>query len=141
MDATFSFVADAANADATGKLNVLGIFGQIRPSAFPYLHPSMFVIFNLTASASEFGRKRDFEISLMDPDGHALQQIKASSVVPKPESGGKATIQIVLQMVNTPFPKPGPYSIDLMVGDDRKAWIPLDVVATPKPKRRPRSGK
>lgn len=129
MDCTLAFVADAANADAAGKLNVLGIFDRVQSPTFPYLHPQMSLVVNLAASPSEFGKKKDFEIDLVDPDGRLLTQMKASGEVPRPEPGARgATMQIVLQMVNTPFPKPGPYAIEILVGGDSKARIPIDAI-------------
>jgi hypothetical protein len=96
----------------------------------------MFLIVSFTAGAGEFGKKKNFEISLLDPDGIALTSVKASATVPKAGGGAKATMQIVLQMVNTPFPKPGPYEIAVLVGGDQKASIPLEAVMRKVPSRR-----
>jgi hypothetical protein len=93
----------------------------------------MFLIVSFHATPAEFGKQKRFEISLRDPDGHALMTTRANGVVPKPEAGKRATFQIVLQMVNTPFPRPGPYEIAVLVGDDQKATIPLEAVEPPKP--------
>lgn len=131
MDCKLAFVADAANV-SNGKLNVLGIFDQLTPREYPYLHPQMYLVVSFQATPPEYGRKKNFEISMLDPDGRLLTTLKASGNVPKPEAGKRANFQIVLQMVNTPFPKPGPYEIVVLVGGDHKAAIPLEAVASPK---------
>ena len=136
MECSFALVADAANQEASGKLNVLGVFDRLTPDKFPYLHPQMFLIASFRASPAEFGRKKDFEISFLDPDARVLTSVKGSAIVPKPDAGMKATLQIVLQMVNTPFPKPGPYEISVFVGGDQKASVPLEAIARKVPKRR-----
>ncbi len=138
MECSYAFVADAANQEAGGKLNVLGIFDRVTPEKYPYLHPQLFLVVTLTADPAEFGKKKEFEISLIDPDARILTTMKASGVVPRPDSGTKATMQIVLQMVNTPFPAPGPYAFSVLVNGDRKASIPLEAVTRKAPARRRR---
>lgn len=131
MECKLAFVADAAN-DSKGKLNVLGIFDQLTPREYPYLHPQMYLVLAFKATPAEFGRKKNFEIALLDPDGKPLTTLKVSAKVPKPDAGKTANLQIVLQMVNTPFPKPGPYEIGVLVGGDQKATIPIEAVEPPK---------
>ncbi len=136
MDCTLSLVADAANNADNGKLNVLGVFDRVSTDKYPYLLPQMFVVITFKASAAEFGRKKKFEIVLVDPDARNLTKISASGNVPKPDAGTKATMQIILQMVNTPFPKPGPYQISVLVDGDEKASIPLEAIQVKPPRKR-----
>ena len=137
MDVKLAFVADAAN-DAQGKLNVLGIFDRVNPSEYPYIHPQMCLVVSFEASPAEFGRTKNIEIMLLDPDARPLSSMKASGKVPKPEAGTQAHFQFILRLVNTPFPKHGPYEFAILVGGDRKASIQIEAVPIPKPPRKKR---
>jgi hypothetical protein len=137
MDFIFGIVADAANLDASGKINVLGIFDKVTPTSYPYLHPQMYVVASLRPTAAEAGRKKDIELIFQDPDGRALSNITAKGVVVPPTRGGSVSaIRMVLPLVNTPFPKPGPYQIAILVNGDGKGSIPIEAV--PPASRAPR---
>ena len=140
MECKLAFVADAAN-DTQGKLNVLGIFDQLNPAEYPYLHPQMCLVVSFQASPAEFGRTKDIEIALVDPDGRPLVNLKSSTDVPKPAAGKKANLRFILNMVNTPFPKEGPYEIVVLVGGDQKASVPIEAIPIPKPQPKRRSKK
>lgn len=135
MECKLAFVADAAN-DAQGKLNVLGIFDQLTPKEYPYLHPQMCLVVSFQPTVAEYGRKREFEISLIDPDGRPLTTLKTKGTISKPEAGRKAPFQIILRMVNTPFPKAGPYEIAVLVDGDQKASVQIEALPAPKPSKR-----
>jgi len=137
MDVKLAFVADAAN-DTEGKLNVLGIFDQVTPTEYPYIHPQMCLVVSFQASPAEFGKTKDIEITLLDPDGRPLSTIQATGQVPKPKAGRKAAFQIILRLVNTPFPKHGPYELAILVGGDQKDSIQIEAVPVPKAPRKKR---
>jgi hypothetical protein len=129
MECTLAVVADAANREVGGKLNVLGVFDQIYGKKFPMVTPQFYVVVRLTANPAEFGRKKEFEIVLLDPDGKPVKApLKGKAKVPAPQDAGRASIEIILQMVNVPFAKPGSYAISVLVSGEEKASIPLEAL-------------
>lgn len=44
MDASILLLADFANVDAAGKLNIIGAFNRIYASKFPCRHPQMHLV-------------------------------------------------------------------------------------------------
>lgn len=129
MDVTLALLADHANTSENGKLNVLGMFNQVYSDSFPYQHPLMFCIVQLTAKPSEFGKKKQIEVVLLDPDGKTLGTIKGEATVPKPNVPGKrAQVEIIIRLLNVPFQSPGDYAFSILVGGDEKWSIPVTAV-------------
>ena len=137
MECTLALVADAANHEEGGKLNILGAFDQVYTDEFPYVLPQMFVVVRLIANPSEFGRTKELELVLHDQDGIMVgQPIKAKGKVPTPTGGGQARMELILRMNNVPFEKPGDYAISVLVSGDQKASIRLGVLKRPAKKKR-----
>lgn len=136
MEVTLAFLADAANVAEGGKLNVLGMFNSLFSDEFPYQHPQMFCIVRFTAGASEFGKEKEIEISLVNPDGKVIGTMKGKAAVPKPPGGKRANVELILGLQNVPFEHPGDYEFSILVGGDQKHSIPLEVV-----QRKPQGGK
>jgi hypothetical protein len=68
--------ADYANVTGDGKLNVMGIFNEIKASAFPARHPSMHLIVKLGADLGEYGERRDLFVKLLDADGNPIASVE-----------------------------------------------------------------
>lgn len=136
MEISLALVADAANREESGKLNVLGVFDQVYSDKFPYRHPEMFVVVRFTANPSEFGKKKEIEVCLLDPDGNVVgARLTAKGQVPVPEAGGRASIEMLLRMVNVPFERPGRYAVSILVAGEEKASIPLEVLERKRRKK------
>jgi hypothetical protein len=128
MECTLALLADFANREENGKLNVLGIFDRVQSPKYPYAVPQFFVVIKLTAGPAEYGSKKDVQIVLLDPDGRPKGKINAKGEVPTPEEGGRAAMELVLGMIGVPFEKPGNYAIAVLVNGEEKASIPLEAV-------------
>ncbi len=140
MECTLALVADAANREEKGKLNVLGVFDQITADKFPYAIPQFFIVVRFSASPAEFGLKKEFQIVLLDPDGKPMARIGGKGAVPTPDSGGRASLELILGMANVPFQRAGRHAISILVGGEEKGSIPLDVVQDKGPTRAKRRG-
>jgi hypothetical protein len=68
MEVDLALLADAATIDATGKMNILGVFDRIGVSQFPAQHGRIALVLRLTAGTSEMGT-HEMEIRLSDPAG------------------------------------------------------------------------
>jgi hypothetical protein len=128
-------VSDYANTTGDGKLNVMGIFGSITATSFPTTHPEMYVIAQLAASPAEYTRAFKFELKLMDEDGLQIGNIITDAVVPVPETGRYIRLNHVLRLVNITFPKPGEYEFVVLVDNDVKGTLSIEVnqAAPPRP--------
>jgi hypothetical protein len=134
MELAFLLVADYANTTGDGKLNVMGIFQSIFAAQFPVAHPEMYFIAQFTAGPAEYGRRRKLEIKLLDED--AAQEIVSFSTeveIPRGAGGQRVNIPAVLRLVNTVFPKPGTYEFSVVLDEDLKGSlaIQVDQCATP----------
>lgn len=131
MDLDFAFLADSADV-ANGKLYVMGgAFDTIHVQSFPATHPALAVILRLLLKPHDLDRKHQLEIQLLDADGHKIASAPGElSVAKSPDSpsGWKQPFLLPLRFLNTPFQKPGHYSIEILVNDTMLKTIPLRVV-------------
>lgn len=127
--------ADYANITGDGKLNVMGVFNDIYSFNFPARHPSMHLVAKLGAELGEYGQTRSFTVRLLDEDGNQIMDISGQFQVPKGERGRKPEVNIVLDLKDVVFPKPGIYQFIILVDKDYKGELSLYVnkIDAPKP--------
>ena len=127
-------VADYANITGEGKLNVMGIFNSINSFTFPARHSSMHVIAKLSSELSEYGQKRSFTILLMDADANHVVEVSGEFDIPKGQDGKKPEVNVMFELKDVVFTKPGRYVFVLLVDKDQKDEITLHVnqIETPK---------
>lgn len=134
MDLSYLLVAEYANVTQDGKLNVMGIFSNINSHGFPAVHPEMYLVAQLTAGPGEYGRKCEITVKLIDEDAtQELVYYKVPVVVPSSERGQKVKLNHLLKLVNTHFPKPGTYAFLILVNNDTKGDLAIEVNLIPKP--------
>ena len=117
--------ADYANITGDGKLNVMGIFNDINAFSFPARHPSMHLVAKLGAELGEYGQIRDFTVKLLDADGNSIMDISGQFEVPEGEKGRKPEVNIILDLKDVVFPKPGIYQFVILVDKDHKGDLTL----------------
>ncbi len=126
MDVDLALLCDAATVDASGKLNILGIFDRLGTSAFPTRHPRMSLVLRFSAGIHEVG-KHEVEIILKGPEGQELVRIDGEmnlSAGPRGVSGG-VLVPHILNMDGLVFPSAGRYTFDVRVDDEHHVSIPL----------------
>lgn len=126
MQVKLSLLADYANVTAEGKLNILGIFDRIRVHDLPVVHPQMHLILRLEAHPAERDRSHGVEIRLHDPDGETVFEVRGD-VVPHGEIGQSIATNQILTLNNLQLNKSGGYTFLVLVNNDLKAEVPLDV--------------
>ena len=125
--------ADWANVTADNKLNIMGIFNEIRANKFPASHPSMHLVIRLLAELGEFGQERDLTILLQDPDGQELGKFLIKVKVPTPEGGARAEVNAVFNIRGVAFKQPGPHQFIVLVDKDYKGDLPINLVEVTPP--------
>jgi hypothetical protein len=134
VDLSYLLVADYANITREDKLNVMGIFSNINAHHFPAIHPEMYLVAQLTAGPFEYGRDCEITVKLIDEDAtQDLINFKVSGVVPSGERGQKVKLNHFLRLVNIRFPRPGTYEFCILVDNDTKGSLPIEVNQIPKP--------
>ena len=127
--------ADYANITGDGKLNVMGIFNDINSFNFPARHSSMHLVARLGAELGEYGQTRNFTVKLLDEDGSQVMDVSGQFQTPKGERGRKPEVNIILELKDVVFPKPGMYQFVILVDKDHKGELSLYVnqIEAPKP--------
>jgi len=126
MEIDLALLADAATVDASGKLNILGVFDRISTSGFPAQHPHVSLVLRLSAALTEAG-EHSVEILLRDPDGEEMMRMNGEiQVGPGPAmAGGQVRIPQVINIERLVFPKEGRYAFDIALDGEHHASVPL----------------
>ena len=131
MEVPILLTADYANVTDNGKLNVMGIFTNVNAPMFPTLHPQMYLIAQLSGGRAEYDRKFKLEIKLLNEDATVeIITRTADAQLPHGENGQRVNLNIILGLANIVFPAPGTYEFSILVDNDVKATLPLDVIST-----------
>lgn len=132
MDVTLAVVADYANVSQDGKLNILGVFQEVNPLAFPTAIPQMFLIVSFEASPAEFETEKNIRIALLEADGTEVMAMEGPIVVQRPvRSGSRAFINQIVGLQGLAFQNPGDYAFHILVNGEEKRAVPLRVNDVP----------
>jgi hypothetical protein len=125
----FAFLADAAEAEPGRKFYVLGGgIDQIAGPAFPLVHPHMALLMRFLVHPAELGRRHRLEVRMVDADGRELAKIEGDVEAEAPDPVGREVgINMVINMTNTRFERPGDYAIDILMNNQFLKSLPLRV--------------
>ena len=126
MEIDLALLADAATVDASGKLNILGVFDRISAVRFPAQHPHVSLVLRFGASMNEAG-DHNVSIVLRDPDGEEVVRLNGEMKVGvgSPASGGRVRVPQVINMDRLVFKKEGRYSFEVSVDGEHHTSVPL----------------
>lgn len=130
MELLTILVADYANITQNGKLNVMGIFGNIFATNFPAKHLSMTLVVKLGANYGEYDDQRNLAINLRDPDGNEVWRFESPVKIPPPAEGRRPEVNAIIQINELVFPHPGRYQFNVYVDKDFKGDLPVEVIQT-----------
>lgn len=126
MEIDFALLADAATVDASGKLNVLGVFDRIQAREFPARHGRISLVLRFSAATGDAG-SHEVAIRLRGPEDEELLRLDGRMEVgggPRPFPDG-ARMPQVLNLDGITFPKPGLFSFDISVDGRKIHSVPL----------------
>lgn len=124
MECTLAVLADAANVEENGKLNILGCFDTINSKAFPCRHERCTVVVRFSCNPAEYGKKKEIELILLDADGKHLFEAHTNLTIP--DNGSRVhQVRGLYEMELLPLPKAGDYAFAILVGGETKATIPF----------------
>jgi hypothetical protein len=126
MKVPLAVICDAANVSREGKLNILGVFSALRAASFPCVHPSLTLVVGLEATFTERGEHM-IDIRLVDADGGEILKLDGHVNVQSERPGRPIVSQAILQLNNITFPRPGTYTVDILVDRRHERSVPLEV--------------
>jgi hypothetical protein len=113
-------LADFANQTAEGKLNILGVFGEIACSSFPAMHAQMAVIAQFSANRNESGTYK-VTVRMVDQDGSKV--FDATGEMEVPDVFEEKLMNQVFVIKNLIFQKAGEYSVVALInGEERNSY-------------------
>jgi hypothetical protein len=130
MNIQVAVLCDAATDDR-GKLNLLGTFDTIMTPQMPAVHPQCSVALRVTFSQEDEGEHK-LKLNFVDADGRSVMPPMDVQVqVALPEDTHFLTRNVIVNIQQVKFEKPGLYSIDIFLDDRQQASIPLLVKHLP----------
>lgn len=131
MEIDLALLADAATIDASGKLNILGIFDRIAVPDFPGRHGRMCIVLRFRAGVNEVGR-HELAITLVGPEGNEVARANGTFQVSASSAAVSEGIQLpqVLNVDGIVFRTAGRYAFDVRVDGDHQVSIALRVSST-----------
>jgi hypothetical protein len=135
MDCKFLLICDYASVTVEGKPNILGIFGELRPPALPWMVPVMFVVAQFEAHAPEFDQPRVVKVEIINSDAtETVWRGEQTITVPRsPLSGIPATLNYILGISSVTFATADDYAVHISVNGDTKGSALLRVNPAPAP--------
>ena len=114
MQAVFLFCTDAG-AGPDGKLNIHGIYSELRAPGFPARQDRMVLVGILEWQRDLQGRI-PFAVDLIDPEGKSIFSIEGhTDVEARSKSKAPAKTQLILPLKNVLFPAPGHYRVRINI--------------------------
>jgi hypothetical protein len=126
MELDFGLLADAATVDASGKLNVLGVFDRIQTREFPARHARVALVVRFSAGLPEAG-SHQVEIRLRGPSGQEVLRLDGRMDLAGGQREVEEGIKVphVLNLDGITFPEPGMYFFDIACDGRSLMSIPL----------------
>lgn len=118
-------LCDFAQAEPTGKMNILGSFDRIYAKEAPVARSVFAVAARIRFEAHEEG-ERSVSLSFIDSDGQRVMPLlRAKFTVKVPPNESSATLNYVMVIPQIKFARFGDYQVDLAVDDKVEATSPL----------------
>ena len=127
MEKLILLVADFANVDQGGKLNVIGAFGHIYAPQFPAVHASLYLVLKLGADFEDFGQSRTLNVHFRDADGKVLLALPPLNFTINPKAMPIPEVNFIIQVQNLVLPSAGQYDFEVEVDDEEIGVLPLTV--------------
>jgi hypothetical protein len=133
LDAVLAVAADYANVSSDGKLNIMGIFQELRPSTLPAQVPQMYLVISWDAGPAEFGSHKKVSVAYMGPDDQQMASLDTVMQVPEAaRPGERAIFHQILAIQGLPILTTGPHAIHVLSSGETKTVVRLYVRELPE---------
>ena len=123
MKLLYALLCDYAFLSIDKKVNIIGVFETINAAKFPVTHPKFVIVGSVAPSKKNF--KMSLNIVEKDTGTPVLGDVHEREVN-LPEQQGQ-NFNFIVEVINTNFPKPGEYSVEIKIDKDVIGEIPLKV--------------
>jgi hypothetical protein len=127
-------LADYANVDSSGKLNVLGAFGRIYAPSFPARHGFMCLVVKLGSEWGEAGQEKECKVRFVDEDNKVLVSFPPIPfTIPSPNKEAFPEVNFIVQLRDFVFTRAGAFEFKIFIDDDVEpiGTLPLTVELRP----------
>lgn len=127
MEVIYLLAADYANTTHDSKLNVMGIFGQIRYPQFPVHHPQMHFVALISYELEDYNANHELTVKLIDPEGADILSVSGPISVQPDKDGRMPDLNVILPLNNVKFEKPGRHDFEVIIDGEKKGFLKIDV--------------
>jgi hypothetical protein len=93
---------------------------------FPATHPALTLVVKLRLHAAECERQHKLEVEFWDPDGQPIgATVEAQFSAERPPAGRSAFAELVFNMLQLQFERPGDYAFQVLVDGQHYRSVPL----------------
>lgn len=133
MEISLKALADFASLTKDNKLNIMGIFNEVAPTALPSVLPQMYVVAVYEASSAESGTEREAAIVLTDADGNEIIRMEQELIVPAAiRPGGRIVMNQVIGLAGLKITHTGDFQFSFLIDNDEKGTLGLYVKEIPE---------
>ncbi len=127
-------IADYASISEGKKLNILGIFTQIKAAEAPCTHLQMAVVVQFEFEPLEAGQ-HTLGLVIQDEDGLQILSIDGEGEVPRHPDAEPAVVNQIINLQAITFPRFGQYEVKIIVDGEPVQTVPIRVVRATNPKQ------
>jgi hypothetical protein len=132
MELLTFLVSDYANITQGGKLNVMGVFRDIYATNFPAIHPSMTLAIKLGVDLENHEDKKLLTIKLIDVNAIEIVKLAKEFEIPNPVKSKISEVNAIIELHDVVFPSPGRYQFTLLIDDEIKGNLDIDLIKIEK---------
>lgn len=123
-----ALLADSANVSQEGKLNILGIFENIRCEQFPFRLPSLSLVFSVIGDSGDVGKPHELKVDFVNADGKSLLKVEGKVQFNQPAPGMKPKVNQIININGLPIEGSGSHEFKIIINNEERASIPVDVI-------------
>ena len=121
-------IADHANLELHGKLNLLGVFDNINSQRFPARHPQLCVVLRVLYEYDDVRLpERRFDVKLLDQDGQESVRATGEIQLEPIPAGGHRAVNHILWFNDLVFSRPNEFVFVIDWNGQEVRRLPLTV--------------
>ena len=133
LEIKLATIADAANISREGKLNITGIFNNIKTASFPASHPCMVLVYVIEGDISDAQATHKLKVDLIDEDGNlVIPPLEGKINFKTVGSVNKMSASQIIQLANVQFKKHGRHAFKIILNGEVRATVPLEIIKIEK---------
>lgn len=112
MKLLYTLLCDSAFLSIDRKVNIIGVFETINAPSFPVTHQKFTLVGSINSSKEKFKLAIDI---VSEQTGSSILQEVQEREVNLPANEGKKNFNFIIELINTVFPGPGNYLVNINI--------------------------